>query len=309
MSSEDFLLQLLDEPLEQSKQNIDLLPPAPAKPSPFWHQWKSWLRETMEVAYSKDYSSDIMDDLEIYNSKNGLPTIDYLNAELVPENRQILLFWLSDVMLDLKTEFSVFFIAVYLLDKYNSIKNVPVFRFQWTGLVCLWIADKMVSVEPHGVFRYQAMVPTGLNVDFPEEERNILEAINYELPVYSLLSYFPLPFQLNFSTQLSYSLIEQFQTFCHFICYAAYTDYFTAAHYRHEDIAFCVFVIAAQNHYDNRKYIDFDQLTPEQKVLYNRIKVKLNALVKNRNHPLTTIYEKKWNLFFYQYSSKPFSFK
>lgn len=300
--------QDLDELLGIPPLEIDLdhstHPLKPLAKPHYWNTWRAWLKETMKAAYCSASAPDVMDDLDLNNMKHGLPIYDYVNQELVPEKRQILFTWMIEVTVELKLDFSTFFVAASILDQYCSRKSVLATDYQWVALTCLWTADKMNSVDPPYVFTYQELLAPGVCHDFAAMETKILQTLFYQLPTYTILSYFPLPFICNLPTQLSYRFMDEFQQFCHYICFVAINDFNIATLYRMEDIALCVFVIASENHYDHKYYVDHETLNREQTVLYERLKAKLFTLINDRSHSLTQLYNRKWNIFFGEYDRK-----
>ena len=251
--------------------------------------WKRWVKETLKYSFTDGIQDDV---LETLNRNSFIKASPYRNPELVPNKRYVLIEWLLEVVHELKIELSTIFVAVNLVDIFSSLCYVETADYQWYGLTCLWICDKMVSVEPRSLSKYTELIMEDQQpfYDLLKMETTILMVVECNVPSYNVSSYYPLPFQMNMPTNNSYRLMNHFQEFTHFVCFVAIQDYFTVNHYRVEEIAFVVFAFCTQYHYNAEYHFDAGHLSTQHRALFDRLNLRIRAIMADSSHLYNDIF-------------------
>lgn len=293
-------------PSQSEEQDLEAGPgPDDCTSSGARHVWSRFLMDTVKMAYHPMDADSIVEGFISRDRVSTLPKHVPVNSNLVSCPRVRLLEWLSDVVFEYKMELGCIFVAMEILDLLSSRMFIKLTDYQQYGIVSLYIADKFVSVEPVKLEAYHLLIPAQMQFDFPKYERTILQTIDYKIPPSTLLSYFPLPFNYNMPTKTSYSLLTQFQQLCHYLAFICVEDFYLLNNYTNEDLSFCIYVLAAEFHFDYTAYIDVSKLCISHRTIYERL-VSLEALfrLKSIPHPVTLHYNASNNLFYEQLKSK-----
>ena len=109
---------------------------------------------------------------------------DYLKMqnEVTNNHRTILVDWMCDVGIKFKLLTETMFLAVYIMDKYLSLKEVPRSKFQLLGTTSILIASKFEEIYTPEVKDFVWVSGQAYNAEeFLKMERTILSTLDFNV--------------------------------------------------------------------------------------------------------------------------------
>jgi len=187
----------------------------------------------------------------------------FLTDTILPDHRYTLIEWLISLSFEMHLPASLVLTGISFLDRVCAKEDMPLHKYQFSGLVCLWIADKLlnpeISNDPRHYYYYipdTPGVPSNIptcerNAFFMETEHRFLQHLNFELALTVPIHFFPFPRnahvrQLGLESQEND--LNQFNDFCHFLCLVAATDFTLSCLTSPEQTAVAILLHASQFH-------------------------------------------------------------
>lgn len=210
--------------------------------------WSRWLKHSISRSAGEEYVTEYMKGIRRtpWKSKAG-----YFNKELVPK-RRTLVYWMRDIVSEFNMEDSIYFYAVRLLDRVCCLGHVPLGEFQQTGLTCVWIIDKFLSVSPVDVDKLKLVIADEIGFSLVQREMDLLSILNYEVTDSVTFRFFPVPSRDLFCSEMAFDLSFEFQQFCKYFCLCALEDYELAVLHPPELVARAVYIVASHFHFEER---------------------------------------------------------
>jgi len=143
-----------------------------------------------------EYIDDIFEYLRRAEVENRI-TPEYLanNQDVRPEHRQVLLVWISSVLVRFKLSSEVLFVATDIFDRFLSTRTIGRGRLQLLAITALFIASKYEELRFPSITDFAFVTDGNAKVDeIRRMERLVLAQIGYKLGLTS-----PLPFLRRFS--------------------------------------------------------------------------------------------------------------
>ncbi len=165
---------------------------------PFKQNYKNENKNLNDFLIDKDYFCEQLIDMK-ENEKMNTPfyynNIFNLQEKAINEkNRGIIIQWLSYNNYKWKLNEETLFLAVNILDRYLSIKNIPVDKFQLLGLSSYFIATKCQDKEPPSLYDLlYSCKDIYSQQDVKAMEYEILSVLNFDIlyiSPYKFLTYF-----------------------------------------------------------------------------------------------------------------------
>lgn len=194
------------------------------------------------------------------------PLVKHQDTDVDPVSRVTLIDWLFQVALELKLDLSLVVQSMFAMDQLMCKVPVKLIDYQWLGLACLMIYDKIHSVHQCTTYHFAKYIPDwedhpGMFYGMSEvkmlvsAEAWIMKQFDYEIPLQCTLTLFPTPhpdsiklFQNHERAHIIFAHADRFQEFCQVIAMIALYDWWFSIELSLEDQVYAVFLFCAQFH-------------------------------------------------------------